>query len=427
MEERLVKEWADELFSRSQSGDGANDLRHLFDSGLFARLQRTFMTATGLNGNILDRNGMSITEVMSDRSPSFCRLVQSVPEGQRRCSISDQRVTSRSIAEQKTVVCRCHAGLYDGAAPITYRQLGVGVFITGQVLLAPPTETTVEAMIQRVSDLGLDREQLVQAIREIPQITEEKLKATTEFMQLLADYIAKSLEEAESKRREAEWRSLLRETEMKVIQSKLHPHFLFNILNLISGQALLENATNTYTTVNHLSKMLRYIVKSYRPLVTLDEELEHLESYVLLQVLRFEDRLRFHVEVKDDALRQALLPSLTVQILIENAIKHGIEPKEGECAVRVRIDRCGSDKLTIAIADNGVGMDAEKLRQLNGGEGEFADRLSGIGMIRKRLDYYFGGSFAFHIDSEPGSGTTVTLSIPVMTGAGGAAAHSIVK
>ncbi|MBO9605956.1 MAG: PocR ligand-binding domain-containing protein [Paenibacillaceae bacterium] len=415
MEEKLVKEWADELFSRSRSGDGANDMRHLFDSGLFARLQRTFMIATGLNGNILDRNGVSITEEMIERSPSFCRLVQSVPEGQRRCNRSDQRVTSQSIAEQKTVVCRCHAGLYDSAAPIRYKQLGMGAFITGQVLLEPPTETMVDEIVRRVSDLGLDREQLVQTIREIPQMTEEKLKATTELMQILADYIAKSLEEAESSRREAEWRSLLRETEMKVIQSKLHPHFLFNILNLISGQALLENATNTYTTVNHLSKMLRYIIKSYRPLVTLDEELEHLDSYVLLQVLRFEDRLRFHVEVADDALRQALLPSLTVQILIENAIKHGVEPKEGECAVHVRIDRCGSDMLTIEIADNGVGMDAGKLRQLNGGEGEFADGLSGIGMIRKRLDYYFSGNFAFHIDSKPGSGTTVTLSMPVMT------------
>ena len=87
-----------------------------------------------------------------------------------------------------------------------------------------------------MSDLGLDRDQLKETILEIPVITVDKLKAATELMKLLVDYIVKTIGEAESSRREAEMRSLYLETEMKEIQSMLHPHFLFNILNLVSGQ-----------------------------------------------------------------------------------------------------------------------------------------------------------------------------------------------
>ncbi|BBH20625.1 hypothetical protein Back11_19700 [Paenibacillus baekrokdamisoli] len=413
MEEDWIREWTDERFELNKGDEDPFDIRAYFDTGLFAKLQRTFMTATGMNGNIVDPSGVAITDKIEDRAPAFCRLVQSVPEGERRCLRSDGRVTSYSITKEKSVICRCHAGLYDSAVPIHFRQHGMGAFITGQVLLESPTEESIADILERVADLGLDRDKLRDALQDVPIITEEKLKATTEFMSLLVEYIVKSLEEADSKRKEMEWRILLRETEMKVIQAKLHPHFLFNILNLISGKALLENATTTYTTVNHLSKLLRYIVKSYRPLVTIDEELAQLDAYMQLQLLRFEDRLSFTVDVQDEALKAALLPSLTLQILIENAIKHGIEPKEGPCSVRIGLYQQNGLGV-IEIEDDGIGVDADTLRELKDGDGEYTKRNSGIAMIRKRLDYYFEGDFELRIRSETGMGTAITIVFPIL-------------
>lgn len=424
MDEDLIRAWTHEMLTRREAQEDVKDIRHQFDISWFARLQKAFMTATGLNGNIVDRDGVSITQVMDEFAPKFCRMIHSVPEGYRRCDASDHRTTESSIRRKQVVVCKCHAGLYDSAVPIQFKQNGLGAFITGQVLLEPPTEDTVEEILRNVSDLGLDRDELLAAIREIPQITEEKLKGATEFMQILVDYIVKNLDEAEASRKEAEMRSLLRETEMKVIQSKLHPHFLFNILNLISGQALLENAAMTYATVNSLSRMLRFNIKSYRPLVTLNEELNILDAYIGLQLQRFEDRFSFGVQLADDALKQFLIPSLTLQLLIENAIKHGIEPKEGECRVDVRIGReeqrpgvtAGGGRIRIEIEDDGIGMSEDELRRLNDANGEATTELSGIGMIRKRLDYYFDGDFEFMFSSQESGGTLVCLSLPFRSG-----------
>jgi len=411
MEEDMIREWADEWYAKAGVSEGKRSIRQHLDSELFERLRQKFVTVTGFNGNFVDLQGDSVTPLINERAPTFCQMVQSVPEGKRRCLESDRRVTESAIAADKAVVCRCHAGLYDSATPIRFQRSGIGAFITGQVLLESPDEAAVSAIVKRVMDLGLDPEKLAQAIKEVPLISKEKLIAATEFMLLLADYIEKSLEEAESRRKEAEWHSLLRETEMKVIQSKLHPHFLFNILNLISGQALLENAIHTYATVNQLSKMLRYMVKSFKPLVPLEEELENLDSYVQLQQLRFEDRLKVLIESPDDAIKQIKIPSLTLQIIIENAIKHGIEPKEGKCNIGVRI-RGDSKLLEIEIKDDGVGMSAERLGTLREVGNHFNGQLSGIGMIRKRFEFYYGDRFELRIDSELGRGSTVYLAIP---------------
>lgn len=413
MDEELIKEWTEELLSGNMEQDEAKEISYRFDLDLFARLQHTFIIATGLNGNIVDRTGKALTPEFLERSPKFCRMVQSSPEGRQRCYKSDQRATKYAISQEKVAICRCHAGIYDSAVPIHFQQHGLGAFITGQVLLQPPTEEMVEDIWRRVADLDLDKDELIEAIHHIPQITVEKLKATTEFMKILADYIVKSLEEAEFKRREAEWRSLLRETEMKVIQSKLRPHFLFNILNLLSGQALLENASQTYTTVSHLTKLLRNIVKPSRPLVRLEEELGNLDSYVQLQVLRFEDKVSFHMQFAEPGLKKVLVPSLTLQILVENAFKHGIEPKVGRCHIHLRIFSRG-ERLVIEIEDNGVGMEAEKLEELNSGKGEFGERLSGISMVRKRFEYHFNQNYDLCIRSRQGEGTTVSIEIPIM-------------
>ncbi|MBP1993606.1 sensor histidine kinase [Paenibacillus eucommiae] len=406
----FLKEWLDELVVNRKSIEQSQN--QWIDKKLYIRLQETFMAATGLNANIVDSMGRSVTPEQSERSPKFCQLIQESQMGRQRCYQSDLSVTNASIAEEKAMICKCHAGLHDCAVPIQFNQQGLGSFITGQVLLELPTEETVADILNRVADLNLDRGELTKAIYEVPIMPRERLMANTDFITILVDYIIKSLKENEFIRQEAELRHLLREAEMKAVQFKLHPHLLFNTLSLISGQALLENAAATHIIVGQLSKMLRYMLKSYRPMITIREEFEYLDSYVQLQIFRFEDRLTFEVIYEDKELQNCTIPSLSIQILLENAIKHGIEPKEGPCQIRIRIDSLG-DKLIIEVKDNGVGMNRDKVKRIMQKGGGFDDQLSGIMMVRKRLEYYHGDNFTFNIHSIEGEGTSVTLSCPL--------------
>ncbi|GGD96724.1 sensor histidine kinase [Paenibacillus nasutitermitis] len=412
VEEELLREMLDEMLSKKRSVE--QNQNELIDMDLYIRLQETFMAATGLNANVVNSMGISMTPEPQERSPRFCQLVHSVPVGKERCIQCDLMVTNAAISMEKAVIRRCHAGLYDCAVPIQFNQQGIGSFITGQVLLEAPTDEMVEDILHRVADLQLDREELRQAIHEIPQISKERLFANTDFITILVDYIIKNLKENEFKRQEAELRYLLSEAEMKAVQSKLHPHLLFNVLNLISGQALLENASRTHSIVAQLSKMLRYMLKSYRPLITVGEELEYLDPYIKLQCLRFEDRLSYSVHYEDPSLQQYRIPSLTIQILIENAIKHGIEPKEGPCFIRTHI-YSEADRLVIEVRDNGVGLTGERVKKIiPSGEG-MEEQFSGIMMIRKRLEYYYRDNFAFDIQSTEGEGTLVKISCPKIT------------
>lgn len=410
VEDDVKKSWIEEAMRAKPS------LEMMSDVELFAKMQDMFMFATGLNANVLNAAGEPLIPDVH-RYPDFCRLVQSVPEGCARCKCSDLQVTRQAIRRNRAVVRRCHAGLYDGAVPIRFHRYGVGAFITGQVLLKPLTKKTKEEITRRVADLGLDPEALSKAIDRIPRLSRERIMAIMEFMKVLADYIVKSIQEVEFNRREAELQYLLRETEMKMIHSRIHPHFLFNVLNLIAGQALLENAPRTHAYVVYLSEMLRYMVHSYRPVVTIAEELKYLDSYVRLQCLRFENRLKYEAEVDDEA-REACIPSLTLQILIENAIHHGVEPKEGRCFIRLRIVR-KEDRVIVKIRDDGVGIDEKKLNEIAEPTGDFARRLSGLTMIRKRMEFYFRQAYRLKIESIKNGGTSVTLSFPFATSLSG--------
>src|SRR5690606_27375608 len=141
MDEELIKEWTEDMLtiSRSAKLDQGNKTNFQFDLELFARLQQTFMIATGLNGNIVDRTGVALTPEFKERSPKFCQMIQSNSEGRQRCIKSDERATNYAISKEKVAICRCHAGIYDSAVPIHFQQHGLGAFITGQVMLQSPT------------------------------------------------------------------------------------------------------------------------------------------------------------------------------------------------------------------------------------------------------------------------------------------------
>ncbi len=239
----------------------------------------------------------------------------------------------------------------------------------------------------------------------------------------------------EQMRVNAELEEALRLAEIRALQAQVNPHFLFNTLGTIAGQALLEGADETARVSQALARLLRYTLRQIDKLVTLRQEMSHVRDYLLIQETRFGSRIRATI-LLEDAAEDCLIPPLTVQPLVENAILHGLERLEqGELLIKAGID---GSIIEIVVRDNGVGITPDQLRfivgELNQGvtgqasspgnglhEDEGGPRArghtTGIGIINvdRRLKYVFGREHGVTLTSGVGRGTTLTLTFPAIT------------
>ncbi|MFZ4617866.1 MAG: histidine kinase [Rectinemataceae bacterium] len=214
----------------------------------------------------------------------------------------------------------------------------------------------------------------------------------------------------------------LREAQFMHLQDRIRPHFLFNALNTIARSALLEEATETEALARSLGKLLRYSLAEGGAMVSLGEELDTLREYLSFQCIRFGARLRWRVS-SGEGMEGIELPRLSLQPIVENAVRHGVEPKVEGGSVYVSA-RISGDRARLSVADTGVGMPAEilaELRRAAAGVASFpADPepgagRPGIGManLEARLAYRYGGAARLAISSRPGRGTVVRISLPL--------------
>jgi sensor histidine kinase YesM len=206
---------------------------------------------------------------------------------------------------------------------------------------------------------------------------------------------------------------LLQESRLRSLQSQIHPHFLFNTLDTLSKKAYLEGAEETSDLLASVAGLLRYNLKRLDRSVTLYEEVKVLRQYVDIQKARFSDRLKFREEI-DESCLGALIPGLTLQPIVENAVIHAVEPMEDGGSVAFRISD-GAERVTIEIEDDGPGIPAEKIeRMLESGDAGPEGHSTGIGFgnVVQRLRLFYGLDDVIAIESEAGRGTKVVLKIP---------------
>ncbi|MBN2873461.1 MAG: histidine kinase, partial [Spirochaetales bacterium] len=190
----------------------------------------------------------------------------------------------------------------------------------------------------------------------------------------------------------------LREALFISLQDQIQPHFLFNALNTIARMALFENARETERLSLALGRMFRYALGAPESMVRVDAELTIVREYLSFQSLRFGDRLSWTI----DALPATLgfgIPRFTIQPFVENAVRHGIEPKEDGGTVSVGVRNRGS-RLYIHVHDTGVGMSRP------------AGTGIGVENVRKRLELRYGAAATLTIRSVHGRGTEVSVSMP---------------
>ena len=201
---------------------------------------------------------------------------------------------------------------------------------------------------------------------------------------------------------------------LAALEAQLNPHFLYNTLQAIATEALVNDQPQIYDMITSLAANLRYSIKG-GDLVSLQSEITYVKNYLLLQKTRLEDRLQVSFDV-DKSLLQAMIPKISIQILVENAILHGMGTETDSIAIAIQVLR--HDKYLCAIvSDNGCGIPADQLQQMKASFQNFLhpDSAGKIGLanLNSRLHLLYEEDATLEIQSIESEGTRITMHIPV--------------
>lgn len=200
-----------------------------------------------------------------------------------------------------------------------------------------------------------------------------------------------------------EWQQrLLNEARLAALMRQINPHFLFNTLNSISS-LIRTDPEQARNVIYKLSNILRRLLRKTENLNPLREELQFIDDYMGIELVRFGSKLRFVKEI-DASTLDRLVPGMLLQPLVENSIKHGLSSKVEGGMIRVR-SHLENGRLHLLIEDDGVGIPEEKLANL-------FEQGIGISNVNERLKVLFGDKYRMWIDSRPGGGTRTEIEVP---------------
>lgn len=202
-----------------------------------------------------------------------------------------------------------------------------------------------------------------------------------------------------------------RKGELEVLQSQINPHFLYNTLNSVIRLAERGKTDEVVTMIQSLSKFFRISLSKGKNIITIQEELDHIRHYLVIQSFRFKNKFRFDINAQEEVL-QCQTIKLILQPIVENALYHGIEmmPDEGLISIDATV-RDG--KVVVTVRDNGLGMQKETLQSiLTGGSKSGSGSGVGVRNVNERIGLYFGREYGLSFESEMEEGTTVTITFP---------------
>ncbi|CAA7601444.1 Two component system, signal transduction histidine kinase [Acididesulfobacillus acetoxydans] len=217
----------------------------------------------------------------------------------------------------------------------------------------------------------------------------------------------------EQKAKWEEQQLLLLQTEYRMLRAQVNPHFFFNTLSTI--QALIpSDPDKAVTLIKNLASFFRKTLNPDQEIVTLKEELETVRNYIQIEKVRFGDRINL-VEALPAELLACKMPVFSLQILVENAIHHGLSLKKGNGRIRVS-GWIEGDSWYLNVEDDGVGMSETRLEEVRQGEAVRSARGTGIGLfnVRRRVQTLYGDEYGLKIQSEWHKGTSVTVRFPLI-------------
>jgi len=207
----------------------------------------------------------------------------------------------------------------------------------------------------------------------------------------------------------------LRIAEIKYLQAQINPHFLYNTLDSIKWLAKLNGVDEISIIVSKLGNLLKNSINSRDDLVTVEDSMYLIDSYLSIQKIRFGDKFEAFIDV-DKSIMKCLVPKLVIQPVVENAIIHGIENKMSKGTVRITGTKV-NDTIIFEISDDGIGISKEKLKKLKSSVAlEKTSESIALSNISSRIKLYYGEEYGLEIFSEVEKGTRVRLVMPVNMG-----------
>lgn len=309
-----------------------------------------------------------------------------------------------------------------------YKVLGIYI-VTAVLISAVYTLFFIKSILQKLREL-VDASQKVSN----GDFTYNKGKKTLIFeLDILSEAFSKMISnikehinslqenaELERKLRDEEMKILkyenaLKVSQLKILQSQINPHFLFNTLNCINQTAIKENADETQDLIRSVAGILRYSLSMMDRNASLEEEINVVKQYMFIQKLRFGDRVEFNIKINTD-LSRIIVPGMTLQPFVENAFIHGIEPKE-EGGI-INIDICEQEGFCIVlIEDTGCGIDEDTLSKITSDDSEHKHigHTTGMGIksVVERLELMYNEKNMFSIESKKELCTKIYLKIPM--------------
>ncbi|MGN8647441.1 cache domain-containing sensor histidine kinase [Gracilibacillus sp. HCP3S3_G5_1] len=214
--------------------------------------------------------------------------------------------------------------------------------------------------------------------------------------------------------REETWKRKQKEMDFKMLASQINPHFLYNTLEMIRMKAILNNDPEVSKIVKMLSKMMRSALERTDRPVPITEEIELMNHYLEIQQLRFGEKFSYQLQVEESVKDYYIFP-LLIQPIVENAIIHGLEPKEDKGFIKITMEE-EDQYIQVEVKDNGVGIaknNINEIRERLDDEDYHSDgQRIGLHNVHQRLRLYYGDKYGLELDSIEGLGTTMSLKIP---------------
>lgn len=208
---------------------------------------------------------------------------------------------------------------------------------------------------------------------------------------------------------------LLNRAQYQALQAQINPHFLYNTLDTMSSIASIQNCDLVGDLCQSLSNIFRYSLDMKYPYATVAREIAHLKNYIFVMDVRMRQEIRYHFDIDEEALLYSV-PKISIQPLVENAINHGLKNKHGEKNIDIKIWQA-EGKLYVMVGDDGVGMDAQRLNHLlQENDRNLIEEGNSIGLlnINARLKMIYGEEYGLRIESEPGRGSAVYLTVAAL-------------
>lgn len=242
----------------------------------------------------------------------------------------------------------------------------------------------------------------------------EPIQADAEEVQLLSDGIESMVGRLKQLiDKNAEQEKQRRRTMLALLQAQMNPHFLYNTLDTIIWLIESKEISEAITMVNSLSNYFRFSLSRGQNVITLREEQQHIRSYLEIQQMRYRDLMEYEIDIPK-AMEDYILPKLTLQPLVENALYHGIKRSRRKGFIRVSGHLCG-ESLILEVVDDGVGMEQQRLDAVRASLDDDKSEGFGLRTVHQRIQILFGKEYGLTMESTPGDGTRVIVTMPMRT------------